>query len=89
MGNRAEEDYNFVFKGELGSIKRETVRTREHPSCLFTCYQDCPRIHHSFGEESKLQGVGEGLVTGAKVLELPECSTPADNDVDHSPVGPS
>lgn len=22
MGNRAEEDYNFVFKGELGSVNR-------------------------------------------------------------------
>lgn len=35
MGNRSEEDYNFVFKGESGSIKKETSRARKHPLVLF------------------------------------------------------
>ena len=36
MGNRTEEDYNFVFKGELGSIKKETAEPESaRPVLLF------------------------------------------------------
>lgn len=76
MGNRAEEDYNFVFKGEWGSPKgkpgRDPGRHQPHkgPSWFFffQSYRDPPPKGSSFGWEGMRGGGGPGFWTGARAL---------------------
>lgn len=67
MGNRAEEDYNFVFKGESGVHKergtpeRPRKRTTEPAGSFLFLNQSAgppPRAHHSFRSERKLKEWG-------------------------------
>lgn len=77
MGNRAEEDYNFVFKGEWGSPKgkpgRDPARHQPHRGPSWVCFsltETAPGLVIWMGRLAVGRG-GSGFWTGAGTADRP------------------